>query len=112
MKKILITCAMLLLAVVFVITIPLSYEYSLGDQTLPDSAMYEMEIIGESFKCGVTLDRSACLLSLADERDSEASQLKEKRNTILDTGARERYEFMIVAAQNAAARLRMEALGR
>jgi len=110
-KRLLTLIGIILLIVVFVIAIPLSFEYSLGDETLPDSALYEIERIGESIKCGVTFGDKNCLLDLADERDLEATELQKIRNTLFDAGERERYEFMIVATQNAAARLRIEALG-
>lgn len=110
-KKLGIVIASLLLIVVFVIAIPLSFESSLGEQTLPDSIMYEVEILGESIKCSLTFDRKSCLLELADEREREAAELQKKRNLSFDKEVKERYSFMIIAANNAASRLRIEALG-
>lgn len=110
-KRLLITIAIIILLIVFIIGVPLSYEHSLGERSLPDSSLYEMELMGESIKCSLSLDRKACLLDLADERDQEASLLQKERNKTLDKTTRERYDFLIVAAENAAARLRIEALG-
>ena len=111
-KKLGIVLVGLLLIIVFAIAIPLSFESSLGEQTLPDSLMYDVEILGESLKCSLTFDRKSCLLELADERDQEADELQKKRNKSFDKVTKDRYDFMIIAANNAASRLRIEAVGK
>ena len=99
-----------LIVIITAIGIPIYYDTSLGDQSLPDSGLYGLELIGENIKCTLTFDRKACLLEVADEKAQEANELKDKLNTIYDQDEINRYKFMILQVENMANRLRLEAL--
>jgi len=109
MKKLLLLIIPLIL-VITVVGVPVYYDISLGDESLPDSSLYGLELIGENIKCTLTSDRKACLLEVADEKAQEANELKDKLNTIYDQDEINRYKFMILQVENMANRLRLEAL--
>lgn len=111
-KAITLTVLVLVLIVVAagVTGLPLSYDYLMGNVTLPDSILYSLEKTGEGIICTVSLNKKACLLTLADERDAEVAGLRKKLERAFDEGEIQRYRLLILETENTASRLRIDAL--
>ncbi|MFH1978508.1 MAG: hypothetical protein ABIJ92_04230 [Candidatus Aenigmatarchaeota archaeon] len=109
-RTVAILVGILMLLLVFLVVLPLSFDSSLGADSLPDSAFYEIELAGENIACGISLDRKACLLELANERDQEVEELNIKQRRLFDEDEKQQYELLIIKTENAASRLRIEAL--
>lgn len=65
-------------------TAPVAYDHFMGNQTMPDDAMYGLETAGENIKCALSADKPVCFMELAREREREIMFIEEKMRTNAD----------------------------
>ena len=73
--------------------IPVAYDNFMGNNTMPDNALYGLEVAGENIRCAFSTDKPACFMELSRERETEHAYIQDRLKG-MSGEMRERYQNM------------------